>query len=58
VKPAVDWSRYQKCDSCGAGAGAPCLVLSGYVAGQGQAVAMLADRPHGGRKLRKAVGRG
>lgn len=58
MKPTVDWSRYLKCPACGAELGVPCLVLSGYVAGQGVPVAVLADRPHGGRKLRKAVDRG
>lgn len=59
MKARADWGRYQQCPVCGAGLGVGCLVLSGFVAGRGVAVAVMAERPHGGRKLRtaKAVGR-
>lgn len=54
----VDWSHYRKCDVCGAGLGAPCLLLSGRT-GSGAAVAVPADWPHGGRPMRSgAVDRG
>lgn len=45
-----DWSRYRQCTVCAAGLGKPCLRLSGFDADG--PVAVVADRPHGGRKQR------
>ncbi len=52
----VDWSAYRACPHCFAELGKPCLLLSGSRGGT--AVAVEAERPHGGRKLRAVNSRG
>lgn len=50
--PPIDWSRYRACAHCFAGAGQPCLKLSGQFGAD--PVAVVADSPHGNRPLRTA----
>jgi hypothetical protein len=56
VGPVTDWDRYRKCEACAAEISKPCLQLSGVAPG-GAAVAVEADRPHGGRELRVGYAR-
>lgn len=42
-------TSYRKCPACAAEIGEPCLSMSGWNLG---AVLVIADRPHGSRKLR------
>ena len=52
----TDWSRFQKCPACYAELGKPCLAMSGR--DESGLVAVEAERPHGGRKLRAGADRG
>lgn len=55
----VDWSRWRKCDACGAGIGEPCLTRSGYDNRPGGGVvAVAAPLPHGCREPRTGTGPG
>jgi len=51
-----DWSAYQKCDTCGAALGQPCLMTSGFVGVAGQVLVEAAE-PHTGRKPRAEAAR-
>lgn len=54
----TDWTRFQKCDVCGAGLAKPCISFAGYVAGaQGGVVEVEADEPHSTRPLRAEAAR-
>jgi hypothetical protein len=48
----TDWDRYQQCPVCFAELGKPCRALSGF--GPTGPISVVAERPHGGRKLRAA----
>jgi hypothetical protein len=48
--PDIDWARYRACPVCPAELGHPCFSQTGTVA-------VLATRPHGGRKLRTGYAR-
>lgn len=50
----VDWSRWRKCDVCGAETGVECMSLTGVVADGRETTAtyVVNDRPHSRRKPR------
>lgn len=50
----IIWEHFQKCDVCDAELGKPCMQLTGFNDGP---LAVEADAPHGGRKLRAGYGR-